>query len=450
MWYFDHRYILNKGVFPIFSLVAQIVASFKSRVFADGGTFEAESCLNTNVQDLVSKGIYDSASLIVTPNGVKSGKIYALKGSDLTFTRASVANRTNSVGVLESMATGVPRIEYPSGGGCPSILLEPQRTNYAIQSANPSLWSVYQGVINTAIANDLLNGYSSYLIYTSTGNVLSGQAYLALASGVNVAVVVTYSAKVKAAGKNWVYLGGIRSGFSPLAWFNVSTGVIGTVLSGITAKIISESNGYYTISITGAIAGATPYAVVGASDADNSTANALVGSNGFRLAYFGAEIGNYATSPIITTTTSVTRIFDDASSVISAVTEGTLFIDLTQVTESTSTGNPDLSITDTTFNAWVGLTTNTAANPLRILFRNIGTTLIDYQNANTSGKIAIRFGAAGVTVYLNGVLVASSATAFNSSFTKTRMSCGAGFLVKFKQFDVLGALTSSQLIALTT
>jgi hypothetical protein len=45
----------------------------------------------------------------------------------IDFTRASTATRVNESGLIESVATGVPRIDYTSGFG--KLLLEPQRTN---------------------------------------------------------------------------------------------------------------------------------------------------------------------------------------------------------------------------------------------------------------------------------------------------------------------------------
>jgi len=84
--------------------------------------------------------LYDSASLLVTPNGYKASKIYSAKptdgSGDLTFTRASTAMRRNSSGIWESVANNVPRLQYPVGGGCPSWLFEPQNTNECIDSDN--------------------------------------------------------------------------------------------------------------------------------------------------------------------------------------------------------------------------------------------------------------------------------------------------------------------------
>ena len=80
--------------------------------------------------------LYD-ASLIITPNAYKESKLYALKpqsgNGDLTWTRNSGATRVNSAGLIENVLANVPRLDY-SLGGCPNILLEPQRTNRLLNS----------------------------------------------------------------------------------------------------------------------------------------------------------------------------------------------------------------------------------------------------------------------------------------------------------------------------
>ena len=78
--------------------------------------------------------LFEEASLVITPNGFKAGKLYAVKGADLDVTRATGANRINPSGANETMGANVPRIDY-TGGGCPSILVEPQRTNSILNSA---------------------------------------------------------------------------------------------------------------------------------------------------------------------------------------------------------------------------------------------------------------------------------------------------------------------------
>lgn len=76
-------------------------------------------------------------SIAIIPSGYKAGKVYSVLptdgAGDLDFTRASSATRINKEGLLETVATGVPRLDY-SDGGCPSLLLEPQSTNLIVNS----------------------------------------------------------------------------------------------------------------------------------------------------------------------------------------------------------------------------------------------------------------------------------------------------------------------------
>jgi hypothetical protein len=51
----------------------------------------------------------------------------------MTVTRATTATRVDENDLVSSVASNVPRIDY-TGGGCPSILLEPQRTNIVLNS----------------------------------------------------------------------------------------------------------------------------------------------------------------------------------------------------------------------------------------------------------------------------------------------------------------------------
>jgi hypothetical protein len=79
-------------------------------------------------------------SLALIPSGYKGGSpgtLYSVLPTDGTgdfdFTRSGNATRVNSEGLIELVTTNVPRLNYPliDGvvSGCPSLLLEPQRTN---------------------------------------------------------------------------------------------------------------------------------------------------------------------------------------------------------------------------------------------------------------------------------------------------------------------------------
>lgn len=82
--------------------------------------------------------LFDDASLVLTPNGYKASKLYSIKptsgAGDMVVSRGTTATRVNSAGVIESVAINVPRLDYPPLGGCPSILVEPARTNLVLYS----------------------------------------------------------------------------------------------------------------------------------------------------------------------------------------------------------------------------------------------------------------------------------------------------------------------------
>ena len=93
------------------------------------------------------------ASLVLTPTSYKANKLYSVVPSsgngDMTTTRATTATRVNSSGLVENVATGIPRVDYT--GGIANILLEPQRTNLLLNSTTV----VTQTITTTAVANTL-------------------------------------------------------------------------------------------------------------------------------------------------------------------------------------------------------------------------------------------------------------------------------------------------------
>ena len=81
---------------------------------------------------------YDLASLVLVPSGYKASKVYAQNpltaDGQLTFSRASTATRVNASGLIETVASNVPRLDY-LGSTCPKSQLDPQRVNSALYSS---------------------------------------------------------------------------------------------------------------------------------------------------------------------------------------------------------------------------------------------------------------------------------------------------------------------------
>lgn len=123
------------GVNLVWSYFSIAIKSFKTRILSDGGTYEAESILEDRLQE-ITPNLFDSASLVITPNGVKTSKLYTIKPNDgtgdLSVTRATTATIIDENGNIVNVPANMARIDYANGS--PAILSEPQRTNLVYPS----------------------------------------------------------------------------------------------------------------------------------------------------------------------------------------------------------------------------------------------------------------------------------------------------------------------------
>lgn len=130
--------------------------------------------------------LLDKASLLVTPNAVKTGKLYSVIPNDgtgdLDVLRNTTATRVNSLGLIENVALNLPRIDY-TGLEYPSILIEPQRTNRLLNS---------ETVVNQSITT---TNVPITLSFYGTGTInLSGSfAGSLVGTGVNNRVNLTFT-----------------------------------------------------------------------------------------------------------------------------------------------------------------------------------------------------------------------------------------------------------------
>lgn len=192
--------------------------------------------------------LLDTASLIVTPNGYKEGKLYSVIPSDgsgdLSVTRATTATRVNSAGLVELV---------------PYNLLE-----YSEQFDN-AYWSKYQTSV-TANSTTAPDGTTTADTITDTA---SGGLLLQVSAGTNASAVVTQSFYFKKSNTNWVYIGISRSGSTTygevVKFFNLNTGAIGSTLTYgagvfVDANIQDAGNGWYRCSLTASVPNALGYA----------------------------------------------------------------------------------------------------------------------------------------------------------------------------------------------
>ncbi len=194
--------------------------------------------------------LFEDASLIVTPNGRKAGKIYALKpfngSGDLTVVRATTKTEVNASGVIVNVPINVPSFDY-TNGSCPSILVEPQRTNLLLRSEefDNAIWKKIAGVVVTANSEISPNGTmtadtinfdaSNRFVYQvtslSTGVVVSGSIYVKGISGQTIQIAVGGVDVLFTLNGNWQKLEATRTSVTNI--FNLNT------FGGATARIIS-------------------------------------------------------------------------------------------------------------------------------------------------------------------------------------------------------------------
>jgi hypothetical protein len=306
----------------------------------------------------------------------------------------------------------VPSIDY-TDKGCPSILLEPQRTNLAIFSQNidNTAWSKTQSsvIVDTHISIDG-NLNADTLVSTATNFSLMSQVY-----SLDIKTY-TYSIFAKKINLDFVVLKMDSSPFGFVsAWFDISNGTIGTVGSGVVANIQSYINGYYRLSITFTMPSAgnqkiSPHIALG----NNSTATSINSSTIF----FGAQLeeGSFATSYIPTQASAVTRLQDQLiktgiSSLIGQ-TEGVFFI------ESAALVKNDViravTLTDGTTNNRIQIRYEGSNNSIFFVFQSnggfvtvIARTVVDITQFL---KLAIRYSANEVSIFINGVKVITNNT----------------------------------------
>jgi len=269
-------------------------------------------------------------SLLLIPDRYKAAKLYSQipesGAGDLTFARASSATRVNASGLIESVASGVPRLDY-TGGGCPSLLLEPQRTNVALNSETFGASVGTTIVLNNTASPDGYVNADKLVEDTSTGIHRSGIAG-ALGGSVDSSVY-SVSFFAKAAGRTRINIFDNNQSANGNTNFDIANGVV----IGGTGKIENYGNGWYRCSIFPAKTNSTNFNChVRLIDSGTNVSYTGDGTSGVFLWGKQVEAGSYPTSYIPTLGSSVTRVEESAvktgiSSLIGA-TEGTMFVDI--------------------------------------------------------------------------------------------------------------------------
>jgi len=322
----------------------------------------------------------------------------------------------------------VPRIDY-SLGGCPTLLLEPQRTNLILQSSffDNASWSKSNSsiAVNTTTSPSGLLDADSFI-----GNGTAAVTHTIQQNrNVTNGTVYTFSFYAKKNTNNFIQVLGTSTGFGVNNWanFDLNLGVVGSKGTSSTSSIESVGNGWYrciaTFTATSTVSATLTFVLITSASSARQETNALSTSVFLWGAQF--EVGRYATSLIPTITTTVTRNTD-------ILFKGNMFSE-GYITSAGGTWLVDIknnkSLTRDADGAGIELTDNSFPFGNSLSIRNTGTGRLVvgkrvssvYTNLYTTltddVKIVIKWNGSTASVFVNGSLVVSS-----TSFTATSLN----------------------------
>ncbi len=376
-------------------------------------------------------------SLAMIPSGYKEEKLYSFlpntDDGDFTFSRGSNATRVNKDGLIEEVAINIPRLDY-SHSSCPSLLLEPTRTNLLPYSEDysTSTYNAIGSVVTESNQIDPRGTNTAYKLtnFASTNDRLDGNSTMTAVDG----VTYTYSAYYKGSGT-------IRINCS------TTTGVGG---GGEKDILLTDEWKKEEISFTAS----NPTGAVKSHVAITRTANndAIV-----YVAFSQIEEGSYATSYIPTTDGIIaTRLQDVCTNAGDSSTfnseEGVLFAEISALADD---GTYRLMSIEDASNSFIYLGYKDTSNVVRARMEVGGVTSFNMEyvlsDETEFNKVAVKWKVNDFALWVNGVEVETdtSGGSFNTD-TLNKLSfnrnSSSSFLGKTKDLRVYNtALTDLEL-----
>ena len=369
-----------------------------------------------------------------------------------TFERASTATVVGKDGLIKTVGSGEPRIDYKDNTDG-ALKLEPTRTNLVTYSEDFSnaAWAksnVSITINSTTSPDGLLNGS----LMTITG----GTSDQRISDDVTYSGTNVFSVFAKANDSKWLSL---RIGSIANKWFDLENGVLGgsTIATGLVDSFIEDfGNGWYRCGIIFTDSSTTNTRIYPAeNDLD------ITHTSGSVYVY-GAQAessSSYATSLINTNGSAVTRLADVCNNggneqVINS-TEGVLYAEIS-------------ALADDGTKRYISLSDGSNSNDVRLYFDTGGyisaltkvggsTQAFLQTNAYTQtdfNKIAFKFKENNFSLYVNGIEVATdNLGSVNTANTLNQLAFFGNLLPFYgnvKDVRVYNtALTDQELAALT-
>ena len=316
------------------------------------------------------------------------------------FKRTSIGTRVNKDGLIETMGQDIARIDYTdSADGV--LLLEPASTNRFIQSnqfdtnwliSNASLLSGQTGVGGSLNAWKLTENSSAAEHFVRQTPIIGG--------------VVSVSVYAKAGTNDFLYLRGVTSGVNIRTWFNLKTGVVGTIQS-TSAIMKSMGNGWYRCTMVLTHDSAFEY-YIGMSNADAVSTYQGDGTGSIFIQYAQLEQLSYPTSYIPTSGSTVTRAAEtcnnSGNSEVFNDSEGVLMLEISRLNKA-DTSSVITSINDGSLTNCIALYYNSNGVAYDIFApsgeRN-GSFSMSANNQSNFNKIALKYKSQDISLFVNG------------------------------------------------
>jgi hypothetical protein len=284
----------------------------------------------------------------------------------------------------------IPRIDY-TNGSCPSLLVEPQRTNIALNT-DGNLSTYFN--VNVTNASSSFNSFVNAIQFPNTG--LS----IAYKSTVTTAQVYAISVFVK-----------MDDNSVPILSASQTTGNMCLVIAGaiVTNNLKVESYGNNVYRLSGTATSAATNINNGVIRYDTQVLKP------FKITGIQLEAGAYPTSYIPTVASSVTRNADLISktgiSSLIGQTEGTVFFD-GKLNDSLATTKMIFQLTDGTDNNRIQLSSFSTTLFMFIIKNNVIQLNTSYAlpNFSNNNKIAFVYSENNFELFVNGVLVSTNTT----------------------------------------
>ena len=382
-------------------------------------------------------------SLALIPTGFKDGKLYSVLpesgAGDFDVVRGSGATRVNKDGLIETMSSNEPRLDY-TGGGCPVLLVEPQSTNLVVNS-EPT--SVENNDLNISYeAFSWSNGFSDCVKFGD--NSVERRRRMGVAPALTECTFSVYvimddlskpfaSETGTSSGDFYFYLGGTPS-YTGIKYKDCGGNVWRVSTTRVSESSALNYNGVY-----------------------KSTSQS---SKGFRMVGFQLEALPYATSYIPTSGAIATRLADSVTGAGDATTfnstEGVLYAEMAAL--SNDGANRRISLNDGSSNNRALFGYN-ATGSISWLVRVSGVTSFTgthtLADSTQMVKVALKYKSNDFSIFINGVESASDTSgATPIGLSELSLTDGGGanpFKGKIKDLRVYNtALTDAELLTLTT